>query len=142
MNLHLARWINVSIHARHDSRPPGDLTRLLGIVPSSTISKGDMPPRSSRPAPSNGWFLESRALVKSESLEIHLDAVLAPALRVASAVEAATIMGWRFEMIISCEASDFEGPWLSADRISDLAHLHWPVQVRLFQRTAGSLPED
>jgi hypothetical protein len=63
------------------SMPPAEVTRILGISPTGTVTFGEVSPPNSlgrtRTGKVNGWFLSSEQAVASRDLRNHLDWLVA-----------------------------------------------------------------
>jgi hypothetical protein len=70
-------YTHVWLRVMHDTRDPSEVSRVLGLEPTSSHVVGSrVSERSERVRRSSGWFLESSGNVESRDARHHLDWLL------------------------------------------------------------------
>jgi len=110
-----------------DDTPAADIAALLGLDPSSTLTKGEPTTNSAkRPvlAKFHAWFLSSESNIDSPDSRDHIDWLLERLISEKAAIEELRSSGCQLD--ISCfwvSKSGHRGPTLSSKQLAGLAEL-------------------
>lgn len=107
-----------------DDLSPDSVTALLGIEPTHTQVRGELPrPSSKHPFRSGGWFLESRSFVQSRDSRRHLDWLLNQLRDKANATAELAAQGCQMDICIYWVSVGQGGPTLSPAQMAQLGEL-------------------
>ena len=103
---------------------PESVTLLLGIQPTRTQVRGDLPqPTSKHPYQFSGWFLESAGQVQSRDSRRHLDWLLAQLQGKAAAIAKLKDQGFLVDLCVRWDSIGHGGPTLTPTQMTQLGEL-------------------
>ena len=103
---------------------PDSITSLLGIQPTRTQVRGDLPqPTSKHPYKFGGWFLESADHVQSRDSRRHLDWLLAQLRGKSAAITQLRGLGYLVDLCVRWDSVGHGGPTLSPTHMEQLGAL-------------------
>jgi hypothetical protein len=113
-------WLRVM----NEGLEPESATRILGIEPTRTQRRGELPrPKAKRPLENGGWFLESVDHVESRDARRHLDWILERLRGKADAIAQLKAQGHRIDLCIRWDSVGHGGPTLDPRQMSELGAL-------------------
>jgi hypothetical protein len=103
---------------------PAAVSALLGIEPTHSQTRGDLPnPTSTRPRKYGGWFLESKGAVQSRDSRRHLDWLLNQLQGKEEAIAKLKTDGNLVDLCIRWDSVGHGGPALTPKQMAQLGAL-------------------
>jgi Domain of unknown function (DUF4279) len=103
---------------------PESVTALLGLQPTRTQVRGELPqPASKYPFKYGGWFLESLGHVRSRDSRRHIDWLLQQLSSKAAAIAELKAQGHLVDLCVYWESAGQGGPTLGPSQMAKLGEL-------------------
>jgi hypothetical protein len=107
-----------------ESLQPGVVTARLGVQPSRTQVRGELPqPASKHPFKYGGWFLESKGHIQSRDARRHIDWLLQHLQGKAAAIAQLKTEGHLVDVCVYWESVGQGGPTLNSSHMVQLGEL-------------------
>lgn len=100
--------------------PPGEVTRILGIPPTTISIAADIPRKKV-----NGWFLSSQDIIESKDSRRHIDYIIEVVSPVKDRIGQLQSRGFQIGVLCFWEsATGNGGPTLSPNQMKELGQLN------------------